>query len=159
MDIKVLCVGKLKESYWTEAMSEYSKRLGKYCSLGIIEVKEEKAGDNPSNAEELAIVGAEGRRLGNMSKEGSYRIALDIKGKALSSEELAVKMEDLRLQGRSSVEFFIGGSLGLSSEVLEGADLRLSFSKLTFPHQMMRVILLEQIYRSFRIARNEPYHK
>ena len=84
---------------------------------------------------------------------------MDIKGKALSSEELAEKMEDLRLQGRSSVEFLIGGSLGLSPEVLEGADLRLSFSMMTFPHQMMRVILLEQIYRSFRIARNEPYHK
>lgn len=159
MDIKVLCVGKLKESYWTEAVNEYSKRLGNYCNLGIVEVKEEKAGDNPSKAEEIAIAAAEGRRLTNVSKDGSYRIGLDIKGKALSSEELAEKMENLRLQGRSSVEFLIGGSLGLSPEVLDRADLRLSFSKMTFPHQMMRVILLEQIYRSFRIARNEPYHK
>ena len=159
MDIRVLCVGKLKEGYWTEAVNEYSKRLGKYCTLSIIEVKEEKSGDHPSRAEEARVVDAEGRRLQAMTRDGSYRIALDIKGKVLSSEELAEKMEQLRLQGRSSVEFQIGGSLGLSPEILEGADLRLSFSKMTFPHQMMRVILLEQIYRSFRIARNEPYHK
>ncbi len=159
MNIQILCIGKLKERYWTEAVQEYSKRLGKYCSLTISELKEEKAPDNPSAAEESAIKTAEGKSLLKHIKKDSFVIALDIRGKELSSEMLSEKIESLGIAGKSDLVFIIGGSLGLSEEVLARADFRLSFSKMTYPHQMMRVILLEQIYRSFKIMRNETYHK
>jgi len=159
MNISIICIGKLKERYWTSAVEEYDKRLGKYCTLTTRELKEEKLADNPSAAEEEAVRIVEGKSILGALKGDSYIIALDIKGKPLSSEELAAEISRIGLSGKSSIAFIIGGSIGLSEEVLDRADMRLSFSKMTFPHQMMRVILLEQIYRSFRINRNEPYHK
>lgn len=159
MNITILCIGKLKERYWTDAVTEYSKRMSKYCSLTINELKEEKAPDNPSPAEESAVKEAEGRNILKQIKKDSFVIVLEIKGKELDSEALSEKIRTLGLEGRSDLTFVIGGSLGLSEEVLARADFRLSFSKMTFPHQMMRVILLEQIYRSFKIIRNETYHK
>lgn len=159
MNLTILCIGKLKERYWTEAVCEYSKRLSRYCDLTVEELKEEKAPQNPSPAEEETVKQEEGRRMLSRVKDQAYVVALDVKGKALSSQELAFQMEQLGVEGKSSVVFLIGGSLGLSEEVLSRADFRLSFSKMTFPHQMMRVILLEQIYRSFKIIRKETYHK
>ncbi|MDF2656257.1 MAG: rlmH [Bacillota bacterium] len=159
MNITILCIGKLKERYWTEAIAEYSKRLSKYCTLTINELKEEKSPDNPSPAEESAVKDAEGKSILKQIKRDSYVIALAIKGKELDSEALSEKIRTLGIAGKSDLTFVIGGSLGLSEEVLSRVDFQLSFSKLTFPHQMMRVILLEQIYRSFKIIRNETYHK
>lgn len=159
MNITILCIGKLKEKYWTEAVEEYSKRLSKYCTLLINEIKEERIRDNPSKAEEIAVKEAEGRSILRQIKPETYVIALEIKGQELTSEKMAEKINNLALEGKSDITFIIGGSLGLSEEVLKRSDFRLSFSKMTFPHQMMRVILLEQIYRSFKIIKNEPYHK
>lgn len=159
MNLVILCVGKLKERYWTEAVCEYCKRLSRYCMISVDEIKEERLPDHASAAEEQAVKEAEGKRLLARIKDGAYVIALDVKGKQLSSEELAGKLSDLGLTGKSTVVLMIGGSLGLSEEALSRADFRLSFSKMTFPHQMMRVILLEQIYRAFKINRNETYHK
>ena len=159
MNITIVCIGKLKERYWTEAIQEYSKRLSKYCTLTINELKEEKAPDNPSAAEEIAVKEAEGKNILKQIKKDAFVIVLEIKGKELTSEALAEKIEGLGIDGKSDVVFVIGGSIGLSEEVLARADFRLSFSRMTFPHQMMRVILLEQIYRSFKIIRNETYHK
>lgn len=159
MNISVICIGKLKEKYWTEAVQEYSKRLSKYCTLSINELKEEKAPENASTAEETAVKEAEGRNILRQLKKDAYVIALEIQGRELTSEALSDKIQALGLAGKSDLAFVIGGSIGLSQEVLARADFRLSFSKMTFPHQMMRVILLEQIYRSFKIMRNETYHK
>lgn len=147
MNIDIVCVGKLKETYWTQAVAEYARRLGRYASMKIIEVKEEATPEE------------EGCRILRHIRSGSYVIALDVRGWAASSEMLAEKLKELPIYGQSDVTFLIGGSDGLSREILEGADLRMSFSNMTFPHQMMRVILLEQIYRSFKIIRKEPYHK
>ncbi|WP_130863108.1 23S rRNA (pseudouridine(1915)-N(3))-methyltransferase RlmH [Bacilliculturomica massiliensis] len=159
MNITVVCIGKLKEGYWREAIAEYGKRLNKYCTLVIDELKEERLPDNASAAEEAGVKESEGKNILKRIKPGGYVIALDVKGKALSSEGLAEKLDSLGIEGKSDVTFIIGGSLGLSPEVLARADLRLSFSSMTFPHQMMRVILLEQIYRAFKINKNETYHK
>lgn len=159
MNITIVCIGKLKERYWAEAVQEYGKRLSKYCTLTISELKEERAPDNASPAEEKAVKEAEGRNILKQIKKEAYVIALEVKGKELTSEALSEKIESLGVAGKSDLVFLIGGSLGLSEEVLNRADFRLSFSKMTFPHQMMRVILLEQIYRSFKIIRNEVYHK
>ncbi|WP_027399641.1 23S rRNA (pseudouridine(1915)-N(3))-methyltransferase RlmH [Anaerovorax odorimutans] len=159
MNIRIICIGKLKESYWVNAVCEYSKRLSKYCTLTINELKEEKSPDNPSNAEKSAVIEAEGKSILKHIKKDTYVIALEILGKQLSSEALAEKLNKLGIEGKSDIAFIIGGSLGLSDEVLSRADFRLSFSKMTFPHQMMRIILLEQIYRSFKINKNETYHK
>lgn len=159
MNIKIICIGKLKETYWVEAIKEYSKRLSKYCTLSIDELKEEKSPDNPSKAEELAVKEAEGKSILKQIKKDTYVIALEVLGKELSSEGLAEKINNLGIDGKSDIAFVIGGSLGLSDEVLARADFRLSFSKMTFPHQMIRVFLLEQVYRSFKIMKNETYHK
>lgn len=159
MNITVIAIGKLKEKYWTDAVKEYSKRLGSYCSLNIMELKESPLRANPSAADELAVKVAEGTDILSKIKPSDFVITLEIKGKGLSSEQLADKIEDLAINGRSSIVFVIGGSLGLSPEVSKRSDFKLSFSAMTFPHQMMRVILLEQIYRSFKIIRNEAYHK
>ena len=159
MNITVLAVGKLKEKYWKDAIEEYSKRLSRYCTFRITEVKESLLRANPSEADEEAVKTAEGRELLNKIKSSDYVITLEIKGKALSSTELAERIEELGITGKSSVVFIIGGSLGLSEEVSRRADFKLSFSAMTFSHQMMRVILLEQIYRSFKIIKNEAYHK
>lgn len=159
MKIEIICIGKLKERYWTEASDEYMKRLSKYCDPQITELKESRLPDRASAAQEAAVIEEEGRNILKHVKDGSYVISLEIRGKALSSEALASKLEDVALGGGSHVTFIIGGSLGLSDEVSKRADFKLSFSPMTFPHQMMRVILLEQIYRSFKIIKNETYHK
>lgn len=159
MNITILAVGKLKEKYWRDAIAEYSKRLKSYCNLQIIEIKESPLRANPSAADEEAVKIAEGGDILNKIKPSDYVVTLEIKGKGLTSEALAQKIEALAIDGKSSIVFIIGGSLGLSEEVSKRADFKLSFSAMTFPHQMMRVILLEQIYRSFKINRHEAYHK
>lgn len=159
MRIHIICIGKLKERYWSEAVSEYKKRLSKYCDLEITELKEARLQGKASPAQEEAVIEEEGRSILKHIKDGSYVISLEIQGKNLSSEELAAKVERLPLEGRSHLTFIIGGSLGLSKEVSRRADFKLSFSRMTFPHQMMRVILLEQVYRAFKIIKNETYHK
>lgn len=159
MNITVICVGKLKEKYIRDAIAEYAMRLSKYCKLNIIEVPDEKAPDNMSAAEEVMVRNHEGQNILRQIKDDAYVIALAIKGKMLSSEELADHINQLGIKGRSHIAFIIGGSIGLSDEVLKRADYHLSFSPMTFPHQLMRVILLEQVYRGFRIMWGEPYHK
>lgn len=159
MNIRILCIGKLKESYWTDAVKEYSKRLQSYCSLSIEELKEEKLPEKASPAQEEMVKKAEGERILAKLRENSLVIVLDVQGKQLSSEALAEKIRDWGIDGKSNIDFVIGGSLGHSPELLKRADFKLSFSPMTFPHQMMRVILLEQVYRSFKIIRNEAYHK
>ncbi|MBR5230136.1 MAG: 23S rRNA (pseudouridine(1915)-N(3))-methyltransferase RlmH [Firmicutes bacterium] len=159
MNIQIICIGKLKEKYWTDAIGEYSKRLSRYCTLEITELKESRLPDKASAAEEENVKIEEGKAILKAIKDGTYVITLEILGKQLSSTELADKMESLSVEGKSNLAFVIGGSLGLSAEVSKRADYKLSFSKMTFPHQMMRVILLEQIYRGFKIIKNEAYHK
>lgn len=159
MRISVVCVGKIKEKYFTMGIDEYSKRLSRYCKLDIIEVPDEKTPDNASEAEELMIKKKEGERILKHIKDGAYVIALAIEGKMLTSEELAEKIDKLGIGGDSHIVFVIGGSLGLDKTVLARADYKLSFSKMTFPHQMMRMVLLEQVYRGYRIMKGEPYHK
>lgn len=159
MKITLITVGKIKEKYFTDAIAEYAKRLSRYCKLEIIEVADEKTPDNASEGLENQIKEKEGERIFSKVPEGAYVVALAIDGKQLSSEELADKMEKWNVNGVSHLVFIIGGSLGLTQKVLNRADYSLSFSKMTFPHQLMRVVLLEQIYRSFRIRNHEPYHK
>ena len=159
MKISVIAVGKIKEKYFTDAVREYSKRLSRYCRLEILEVPDEKTPEGASQALEEQIKEREGQRILSALKEDSYVIALAIQGKRRTSPELAAHLEQLTVRGVSHLCFVIGGSLGLSEAVLARADEKLSFSDMTFPHQLMRVILLEQIYRSFRIMRGEPYHK
>ena len=159
MKITVLAVGKVKESYFRDAIAEYSKRLSKYCKLEIIEVADEKTPDRASEREEELIKEKEADRLLKHIKEDAFVCALAIEGVQLDSVALAGKMEQIGLQGKSHIIFIIGGSLGLHKSVLQRAEMLLSFSKMTFPHQLMRVILLEQIYRAYRIMANEPYHK
>lgn len=159
MNIKVICIGKLKEKYWRDAVSEYSKRLGGYCCLSIEELKESRLAQNPSAADEEAVKAAEGKEILDKISKNDYVITLEIKGKRLTSEAFAEKIADLAMEGRTDIDLVIGGSLGLSPEVSRRADFKLSFSDMTFPHQMMRVILLEQVYRAFKINRHEPYHK
>lgn len=159
MKITVLCVGKVKEKFFTDAIKEYSKRLSRYCKLEIVEVADEKTPDKASEALENQIKEKEGNRILSHISDSDYVIALAINGKERDSVELAEHIRSLGLHGKSSLAFVIGGSLGLSEEVLKRADEKLSFSKMTFPHQLMRVILAEQIYRSYRIIHGEPYHK
>ena len=162
MNIEIICVGKLKEKYWTDAIAEYSKRLGRFCRLTITELPEVRLADNAGPAEEAAVIKAESENILKKLEgrgNGSYVIALDVLGKQKTSEELAAFISDLVLDGKSTIYFIIGGSLGLSQELLNKADHRLSFSKMTFPHQLMRVVLLEQVYRAFKINNHEKYHK
>lgn len=159
MKITVITVGKIKEKYLKDAIAEYSKRLSKYCKLEIIEVADEKTPDNASEVVEDSIRSKEAERILKYVKDDAYVITLEIGGKQLSSEELADKIDKLGIQGTSHIIFIIGGSIGLGKEVLNRSNYALSFSKMTFPHQLMRVILLEQVYRSYRIISNEPYHK
>ena len=159
MKITLITVGKIKEKYLKDAISEYSKRLSRYCKLEIIEVADEKTPDNASQIVEDGIRDNEGERILKDVKEDAFVVTLEIKGKLLTSEELADKIETLGIQGTSHIIFIIGGSIGLGNEVLKRSNYALSFSKMTFPHQLMRVILLEQIYRSYRIINHEPYHK
>jgi 23S rRNA (pseudouridine1915-N3)-methyltransferase len=159
MKIHVVAVGKLKEKYLQEGIAEYAKRLSGYCSLEITQVPDEQAAEKMSLAQEEQVKEREGERLLRHVQDDSYVIVLDIRGKMLSSEELSDKLASLALSGQSQLAFIIGGSLGLTPAVLERAQFRLSFSHLTFPHQLMRLILLEQLYRTFKINRGEPYHK
>ena len=159
MKITVITVGKIKEKYLKDAIDEYSKRLSKYCKLEIVEVADEKTPDQASQVAENAIRTKEAERILKYIKDDAYVITLEINGKQLTSEELADKVDNLGIQGVSHIVFIIGGSIGLGQEVLQKSDFALSFSKMTFPHQLMRVILLEQIYRSYRIINGEPYHK
>ena len=159
MKISILCVGKIKEDFYKKAILEYMKRLSRYCKPEIIEVPDEKTPEGASDAVMDQIKEKEGEQLLKQLKENAYVIALAIQGNMPDSLELADKIDKLGLKGKSHIVFVIGGSLGLSEKVLKRADERLSFSNLTFPHQLMRVILLEQIYRSYRIIHKEPYHK
>ncbi|MGI6751724.1 MAG: 23S rRNA (pseudouridine(1915)-N(3))-methyltransferase RlmH [Anaerovoracaceae bacterium] len=159
MNITILCIGKLKEDYWTGALKEYGKRLSSYCNFHVEELKEERLPEGASPAEEKAVIEKEGNALIRKIAKGSHVVTLDIKGKSLSSEEFSSYIGTLGVEGKSHITFIIGGSLGLSSEVLERADFCLSFSPMTFPHQMIRIILAEQVYRAFKILKNESYHK
>lgn len=159
MKITLITVGKIKEKYLKEAVSEYTKRLGKYCRLEIIEVADEKTAEHAKDGLDELVRAKEADRIIRYIRSDAFVITLEISGKQLSSEELAKKIEELGIQGKSHITFIIGGSIGLGKEVLEKSDFALSFSRMTFPHQLMRVVLLEQIYRSFRIINGEPYHK
>ncbi|GAE47830.1 23S rRNA (pseudouridine(1915)-N(3))-methyltransferase RlmH [Mesobacillus boroniphilus] len=159
MNISIVTVGKLKEKYLKQGIEEYLKRLGSYAKVEVIEVPDEKAPEELSDTEMVQVKQKEGERI--LAKIGldTYVIALAINGKLKSSEELADTLDKLATYGKSKIAFVIGGSLGLSDEVLKRSDEHLSFSKMTFPHQLMRLILVEQIYRAYRINRGEPYHK
>ena len=159
MKITVIAVGKIKEKYLKDALAEYSKRLSRYCKLEIIEVADEKTPDQASEVAEDLIRAKEGERILKHIRDDMFVITLEIGGKMLTSEEFADKIETLGVQGKSSIAFVIGGSIGLGKEVLKRSDFALSFSKMTFPHQLMRVVLLEQVYRGYRIMNGEPYHK
>lgn len=159
LQIKILAVGKIKENYLKDGIKEYAKRLGAYAKLDILEVDDEPCPDKASPAEEKKIRQKEGERLLKVLSKQDYVILLDRQGKELSSPELAVFLEKKALAGQSSLVFIIGGSLGADEDVQKRADYRWSFSKLTFPHQLIRLVLVEQIYRAFKINKNEPYHK
>ena len=156
MKITIFCVGKLKERYWQDAIAEYSKRLSRYDKLEIIEVPDEKAPETMSAAQEAAVMEKEGQRILKYVRDDMYVVALAIQGKTYTSEGLAQMLEKKALNGVSHIAFVIGGSLGLSPEVLNRAEEKISFSAMTFPHQLMRVILLEQIYRAEKINHHEP---
>lgn len=159
MKITLVSVGKLKEKYLKQGIQEYMKRLSAYAKVDIVEVADEKAPENMSDAEMLEVKRKEGERILSHISQDTYVITLEINGKMLSSEQLAAKVDELATYGKSKIAFVIGGSLGISEEVQKRSNLALSFSKMTFPHQVMRLILLEQVYRAFRINRGEPYHK
>lgn len=159
MNIDIICVGKIKEKYLKDAIEEYSKRLSRYCSLKIVEVSDEKTPDGQSDSLDEKVKSAEGDRILKNIKENAFVILCDIDGKMLDSIELSNYIADLAVNGHSYIQVVIGGSLGVSRAVRTRANFKISFSKMTFPHQLMRVILLEQIYRSYRIINNEPYHK
>lgn len=159
MKITVLCVGKIKEKYFKDGIAEYQKRLSKYCNLEIIEVADEKTPENASESEMERIKEKEAQRLQKYIKKEAYIITLEIEGNMISSEQLAEKINNSGISGNSHIIFIIGGSIGLHHNIIKQSDYKLSFSKFTFPHQMMRMILLEQIYRSYRIIMKEPYHK
>ena len=158
LNIRVICIGKFKEKYWEAASAEYSKRLGAYCSLSVIELKEEKLPAHASRADEENVIVKEGKSILGKINPGDYVVALDIAGRELSSEALAAKIESAAFTN-SVIDFVIGGSLGLSAGVKSRADLRMSFGPITLPHQLARIVLLEQIYRAFKINAGETYHK
>lgn len=158
MKITIACVGKIKEKYLTAGIDEFTKRLTPFCKLEVISINEEKMPDNPSTAEKQQVLEKETQRLLNIIPENSYVILLDVIGKQLSSPELAEKMDSLALQGNSHLTFVIGGAFGYTDALRKRADLALSFSKMTFTHQMIRLLLVEQIYRAFKISRGEKYH-
>lgn len=159
MNIRIIAVGKIKEKYIQDGIKEFSKRLSRYCVLDIIEIEDEKAPENLSVKEMEIVKYKEGEKILTKVPQNSFIISLEIQGKQISSVDLSKKMEDLMIGGVNDITFVIGGSLGLSQVVSNRANYKLSFSKMTFPHQLMRLILLEQIYRGFRIMKGEPYHK
>ena len=158
MNITLICVGRIKEAFYRDAIAEYAKRLSAYCTFKVIEVDDEPDTGNSSSAADR-VKDTEGERILKNIDPGMYAITLEIKGKKYDSEKFSGMLSDLFVSGKSDIAFVIGGSLGLSEKVSKRADLKLSFSDMTFPHQLMRVILSEQIYRAFRIMRGEPYHK
>lgn len=158
--VNIICIGRIKEKYFTDALGEYAKRLSAFCKIQIVELPEEKIRSNTPNAAQIdEVLRAEGQRMLQKIAASDYVCAMCIEGKMLSSEELAQRLDELALSGRSTVDFIIGGSYGLSDEVKRRADLRLSMSRMTFPHQLARVLLSEQIYRAFEISTNGKYHK
>ena len=159
LNVNIICIGKIKESFFREAIEEYSKRLNSYCSLNIIELKDEKIPNNPSEKDNQIIKEKEGNNILSHIKKDTYIICLDLKGKQYTSEEFSQKINNISNNISSSITFIIGGSLGISQNVLKKANESISFSKMTFPHQLFRVILLEQVYRAFKIMNNETYHK
>ena len=159
MEIRIITVGKIKEKYLNDGIAEYAKRLSRYCKLNFIQVPDEKTPDKASDGVNRQIKETEGNRLLSHIREQDYVIALAIDGKMLDSVELSKKIGQLGVEGKSTIDFVIGGSLGLGDQVLKRADYKLSFSRMTFPHQLMQMILLEQIYRGYRILNHEPYHK
>lgn len=159
MKITIITVGKLKEKYLKQGIAEYTKRLSAYANIELVEVPDEKAPENLSAADMDIVKQKEGERILAKFSPDTYVITLEINGKQLTSEQLATHMDQLATYGKSKIAFIIGGSLGLGNEVLSRSDYALSFSKMTFPHQLMKLVLVEQIYRAFRINRNEPYHK
>jgi 23S rRNA (pseudouridine1915-N3)-methyltransferase len=158
MHITIVTAGKIKEKYLTAGIDEFRKRLTPYCRLEIVEIDEERMPDNPSDADKAKVLEREGERLRKQVRSGSYLMVLDVVGSQLTSEEFAAKLATLGINGRSDITFIIGGAFGLSKAVLTAAKERLSFSKMTFTHQMVRLFLVEQIYRGFKINRGEPYH-
>lgn len=159
MNLCILCVGKVKEPYFREAIAEYVKRLGRYGKVSIVEVEDEKTPEGASSAQEEKIRQKEGKRLLEKLPDQAYLVTLEIEGHRLSSVQFSSYLEHLNVEGRGTIYFAIGGSLGLSKEVRSRSNYALSFSDMTFPHQLMRVILLEQLYRCCRIQHHEPYHK
>ena len=159
MKITIVCVGKIKEKFYTDAVLEYKKRLSRYCSLEIVEVSDEKTREEAGENEIALVKNREGERILKRIRDDGYVIALAIDGRQMDSPAFSKQIEQLGIRGTSHIYFVIGGSLGLSDAVLGRADESISFSMMTFPHQLMRVILLEQIYRSYRIMNHEPYHK
>lgn len=159
MKITLICIGKIKEKYLADGIAEYSKRLSRFCELEIVELEDEKAPESLSLKQEAQVRQKEARRIWEKIKQSSYVIALDIKGVKLSSESFSGKLAELMVSGNSDLTFLIGGSLGIDQELLQTSNLRLSFSDMTFPHQLMRLILLEQLYRAFKIMKGETYHK
>lgn len=159
MNIKIICVGKLKEKYLIQGIQEYTKRLQAYTKLQIVEIADEKAPENLSDTERTLVKEKEGKRILAKVSDSEFLFALAIEGKNPSSEAFAKQIDQLTTQGKSKLTFVIGGSLGLSTEVLQRSNTQISFGKMTYPHQLMRLILIEQIYRAFWINRGEPYHK
>ena len=159
LSINIICIGKIKEKYWTDAIAEYKKRLSAFCRFTVTELDEEKTYRTPNPTQIEAVLSAEGKRILGVLTKGSYVISMCVEGKMISSPELAEKLGDISLGGKSSVDFIIGGSWGLSDEVKRRSDFKLSMSRMTFPHQMARVVLCEQIYRAFEINNNGKYHK
>ena len=158
MNINIICIGKLKEKYWREAIDEYVKRLGPYCSIRITELKEVPLPRNASAADEAKVIEKEGEAILAQIRDGDYAVALEVEGKLLSSEELALEVKAAAMKG-AAVDFIIGGSLGLSAAVQRRANLGMSMGRITLPHQLARVVLIEQIYRAFKINAGETYHK
>lgn len=159
MNVEILCVGKIKEKYLRDAIDEYTKRLSRYCKISIKEVQDEKTVDKQGESLDCLVRRKEGERLLHLIRDDAYVITLEIGGKMLDSVQLSELIDGVMLQSVSDIQFVIGGSLGLDESVTKRSNYALSFSKMTFPHQLMRVILLEQIYRSFKISHHEPYHK
>ena len=159
MNINVICVGKLKERYWTDAAAEYVKRISGFCNIRIIELKEARLPKNASPADERNVMDREGESILSKIRDSDYVTAMEVEGEMLDSVALSKKIENVFSDGNPTLDFVIGGSLGLSDAVRRRADCGLSFSRMTFPHQMARVMLLEQIYRSFKILNGETYHK
>lgn len=159
LHINIICVGKLKEKYLQDALAEYSKRLSKYCNLNIIELQDEKLPNNLNDSLIKQIKSRESNNILSHIEKGSYVLALDLKGKQYSSEEFSQKITNISLNSSSNITFVIGGTLGLDENVLNNSNELICFSKMTFPHQLIRIFLLEQIFRSFKISNNETYHR